>query len=263
MDEENGMLRMSLLEHLEELRDRIMKALWGFGIVFLLCVYFSDKLFAILIAPGFDALRRTGIPDAKIIAVDVMEQFSIIWVWTPMVVSLFVGAPWILWQVWRFTAPGLYAHERKWAVAFVTSTAGLFILGGAFGYFVVIRYGMTFLFSLGRFAGIVPQISIESYFDRFVDIMLGVGLAFELPVLIFFLTLVRVASPSFLLSHSRYAVMAIVIAAAFLTPTPDAFNLMLVCLPMCLLFFVGILASYLLVLRRERRQFPWWKGRRK
>ena len=201
MDEENGMLRMSLLEHLEELRDRIIKALWGFGVVFLLCVYFSDKLFAILIAPGFDALRRTGIPGAKFIAIDVMEQFSIIWVWTPLVVSLFLGAPWILWQIWCFISPGLYVRERKWAVPFVACTAGLFILGGVFGYFVAVRYGMTFLFSLGGFAGIVPEITIESYFERFVDIMLGIGVAFEIPVLIFFLTLIRVASPSFLLNQ--------------------------------------------------------------
>jgi sec-independent protein translocase protein TatC len=255
--EEGGMLRMSFLEHLEELRDRIIKALWGFGVIFLLCVCFSNPLFNIVMAPGYEALKNTGIKEAHFILIDPMEAFSIIWVWTPLVASLFFGAPWIGWQVWSFIAPGLYQREKKWAVPFVVGTAGLFILGGAFGYFIAFRYGMTFLFGLGGFAGIVPEISIDLYFDKFVDVMLGIGLVFELPVLIFFLTLIRVASPSFLLNHSRYAILAIVIIAAIVTPTPDVFNLMLFAVPMCLLFFLGIFASYLLVLKRENRRFPW------
>lgn len=256
-EDERGMLRMSFLEHLEELRDRIIKALWGFGIIFFLCVCFSNQLFNIIIAPGFDALKRTGIPGAEFTVIDPMEGFSIIWVWTPLVASIFFGAPWILWQVWLFISPGLYQREKRWAVPFVTCTSGLFILGGLFGYFIAIRYGMTFLFSLGGFAGIVPQITIENYFDKFVDMMLGIGLVFEIPVLIFFLTLIRVASPSFLLAHSRYAILAIVIIAAIVTPTPDVFNLMLFAVPMCMLFFLGVFASYLLVLKREKRRFPW------
>src|SRR5580704_9111472 len=255
--EEGGMLRMSFLEHLEELRDRIIKALWGFGVIFLLCVCFSNPLFNIVMAPGYEALKNTGIKEAHFILIDPMEAFSIIWVWTPLVASLFFGAPWIGWQVWSFIAPGLYQREKKWAVPFVVGTAGLFILGGAFGYFIAFRYGMTFLFGLGGFAGIVPEISIDLYFDKFVDVMLGIGLVFELPVLIFFLTLIRVASPSFLLNHSRYAILAIVIIAAIVTPTPDVFNLMLFAVPMCMLFFFGIFLSYLLVLKRENRRFPW------
>lgn len=256
-DPEEGMLRMSFLGHLEELRARIIAALYGFGVIFLLCVVFSNKLFEIVMVPGFAALKATGIPNANFVAIDPMEQFSIIWVWTPLVASMFLGSPWILWQVWAFISPGLYKREKKWAVPFVLCTAGLFILGGLFGYFIAFRYGMSFLFGLGGFAGVVPMISIESYFDKFVDVMLGIGLVFEIPVLLFFLTLIRVASPSFLLNHSRYAILAIVIIAAIVTPTPDVFNLMLFAVPMCLLFFLGVFASYLLVLRREKRRFPW------
>jgi sec-independent protein translocase protein TatC len=112
---------------------------------------------------------------------------------------------------------------------------------------------------------IQPMISVVEYFDLFVDVMLGIGLVFELPVIIFFLTLLRVVSPRFLMAHSRYAILGIVILAAIVTPTPDVFNLMLFATPMCLLFFFGIFASYLLVLKREGRQFPWrttmiWTG---
>ena len=251
------MLRMSFLEHLEELRDRIIKALWGFGAIFLACVIFSNPLFDIIMAPGRAAMKATGIQGAGFIAIDPMEQFQIIWVWTPVVAALFLGSPWILYQVWAFISPGLYQRERKWAIPFVLGTAGLFILGGCFGYFVAFRYGMAFLFGLGKDVGVLPLITIENYFDKFVDVMLGIGLVFELPILLFFLTLLRVVSPSFLLNHSRYAILAIVIIAAIVTPTPDVFNLMLFAVPMCMLFFLGIFLSYLLVLRREHRKFPW------
>src|SRR5215469_9867568 len=245
-DEEGGMLRMSFMEHLEELRARILKALYGFGAIFLLCVVFSNYLFTIVKRPGLIALKNTGNPLAHLVAIDPMEQFSIIWVWTPVVAALFLGSPWILYQVWAFISPGLYSREKKWAVPFVLCTAGLFILGGVFGYFVAFPYGMSFLFSLGG-TDVTPLISIDSYFDKFVDVMLGIGLVFELPVV----------SPSFLLNNSRYAILAIVIVAAIVTPTPDVFNLMLFAVPMCMLFFLGIFASYLLVLRREHRRFPW------
>ena len=255
--EEGGMLRMSFLEHLEELRSRLIKAVYGFGAVFLLCMLFCQPLFKIVMAPGFDALQRIGNPENHFVAISPMEQFSIIWLWTPLVAAIFLGSPWILWQVWSFIAPGLYHKEKRLAVPFVVCTAGLFILGGCFGYFLAFRYGLTFLFSLGGFAGIVNMISIDQYFSMFVDVMLGIGLVFEIPVLIFFLTLLHIASPSFLLAHSRYAILAITIIAAVITPTPDFFNMMLFAVPMCLLFFLGVFASYLLVLKREKRAFPW------
>jgi sec-independent protein translocase protein TatC len=255
--EEHGMLRMSFLEHLEELRARIIRALYGFGAVFLLCVVFSERLFDIIMEPGRVAMKATGIPGAHFIAIEPMENFQIIWVWTPVVAALFLGSPWILWQVWAFISPGLYKKEKKWAVPFVLATAGLFIVGGCFGYFLAFRYGLTFLLGLGKDVDVLPLISIDKYFDMFVDVMLGIGLVFELPILLFFLTLLRVVSPSFLLNHSRYAILGIVIVAAIVTPTPDVFNLMLFAVPMCMLFFLGIFLSYLLVLKREKQRFPW------
>jgi sec-independent protein translocase protein TatC len=141
----------------------------------------------------------------------------------------------------------------------VLSTAGLFIAGGCFAYFVAFRFGLAFLLGLGMGGGVIPLVTITNYFNLFVNVMLGVALVFELPVAIFFLTLLHVASPEFLLRHSRYAILVIVIIAAIVTPTPDVFNLMLFAVPMCLLFFVGIFASFLLVMHREGRRFPWGK----
>ena len=256
-DDEAGLLRMSFLEHLKELRARIIKALWGFGAIFLACVLFSYPLFKIVERPGLIALKNTGVPGAHFVQTNVMESFSIIWVWTPVVAAMFLGSPWILWQAWAFIAPGLYPRERRWAVPFLLCTAGLFIAGGLFGYFVAFPYSMSFLFGIGSPADILPLITIDDYFDKFVDVLLGIGLAFELPVLIFFLSLLRVVSPAFLLNHSRYAIIVILVVASLATPSPDAFTMMLFAAPMCMLFFLGIFASYLLVLRREHRRFPW------
>src|SRR6266446_2431978 len=256
---DEGMLRMSFLEHLEEMRHRIIRALQGFGVAFLLCIIFCYPLWDFVRAPAVDALTKIGVNPPKLYINEPMEAFSIIWVKVPLVFALFLGSPWVLYQVWAFIAPGLYHREKRLAVPFVVSTAGLFILGGAFAYFVAFRFGLAFLLGIGLQNGVAPLVTVTHYFDLFVNVMLGVALVFELPVAIFFLTLLHMASPRFLMRHSRYAILAIVILAAIITPTPDFFNLMLFAVPMCLLFFVGVFASYLLVLKREGRRFPWIK----
>jgi sec-independent protein translocase protein TatC len=254
-DEEEGMLRMSFLEHLEELRSRLIKMILGFIVTFVLCLIFADKLWLIVQAPAKSALDK--LHQGSLVAVSVMEQFSIIYIWVPVVASIFVASPWIVYQVWAFISPGLYKRERRWAIPFVVTTAGLFIAGGMFAYFVAFRYALVFLLSIGSFAGVQNMISIEGYFDLFVDVMLGVSLIFELPVVIFFLTLLRVLSPRWLLKNSRYAILVITILAAVVTPTPDAFNMMLFAVPMVGLYFVGLFASFLLVMHREGRHLPW------
>jgi sec-independent protein translocase protein TatC len=135
----------------------------------------------------------------------------------------------------------------------------LFILGGLFAYFVIFRFGLEFLLGLGIGHGVRPVISVTEYYDLFVDVMLAVGIVFEIPVLLFLLTLVRIVQPRFLIKHSRYAIMAIVVLAAIITPTGDVFNLTLFATPMIVLFYVGVFASYLLVLKREEKKFPWAK----
>ena len=250
------MLRMSFLEHLEELRSRLIRMVMGIGVAFVLALTFTDRLWDFVRQPAAQALKTLGYTP-NLVVITPMEAFNIIWVKLPIYCALFLASPWILYQVWAFISPGLYRRERRWAMPFIMGSAGLFILGGVFAYFVAFRYGLTFLLSIGRGNGVMPMVSLSEYFDLFVNVTLGVALIFELPVLIFFLTLLRIVSPSFLLNHSRYAILIIFIVAAIVTPTPDVFNLMLFATPMCLLFFIGIFASYLLVLNREGRQFPW------
>lgn len=253
--DDDGMLRMSILEHLEELRTRIIRALIGFGVAYLACLFLASPLWKFVQAPGQAAFKELG--RGGFIAIGVMERFSIIYVWTPLVAAIFVAFPWAIYQLWAFISPGLYRRERKWAVPFIVCTGGLFLCGGLFAYFVAFRYALVFLLGVGDDVNVTSWISIDDYFTNFVNVMLGISVIFELPVLIFFLTLIRVASPSFLIRHSDYAIMAIVILAAAITPSPDAFNLALFAVPMILLYFMGLFASYLLVLRREARRFPW------
>ena len=253
------MLRMSFLEHLEELRSRIIRALMGIAVAFVASLVFTKPLWNFIKEPAAAALKALGYKP-ELVAIDPMEQFNVIWFKLPVVCAIFLASPWIFYQIWAFISPGLYRRERRWAVPFVLSSAGLFIMGGLFAYFVAFRFALTFLLGIGHDMDVVPMVSITHYFDLFVDVMLGIGLVFELPILIFFLILLRILTPGFLMTHSRYAILAIFIIAAIVTPTPDVFNMMLFAVPMCMLFYVGVFAGYLLILHRENRRFPWKKA---
>jgi len=255
--EERGMLRMSFMEHLEDLRSVILRAVSGVVVAFFVSFLFCTNIWKIVAAPAVDALRQIGVNPPKLVAITPLEQFNVVYIKLPLLCSVFVGSPWIFYQLWTFISPGLYKREKRWAVPFILTTAGLFIIGGLFAYFVAFRYGLVFLLGIGRDINISPMVSVNEYFDLFVNVTLGVGLVFEMPVIIFFLTLLRLASPRFLLKHSRYAILGITIIAAVVTPTPDAFNMTLFTIPMIGLYFLGVFASYLLVLRREGKKFPW------
>ncbi len=255
-EEEEGMLRMSFLEHLEELRTRIIRCLLGMFVAFMISMCFMHEMWNAVKQPIVIALKTLGYPP-ELAARTPMEGISIVWFRVPILAAIFIASPWVVYQVWAFIAPGLYKRERRWAVPFILTTAGLFITGGLFAYFIAFRFALTFLLKIAKDSGIRPYISPSEYMDLFVNVILGVALIFEMPVLIFFLTLLRIVTPKFLLKHSRYAILAITITAAIVTPTPDAVTMTLVATPMILLYFVGIFASWLLVLRREGRTFPW------
>ncbi len=258
-EDDDGMLRMSFLGHLEELRKRIFLMLIGGAVAFIVSLTFCEELWGLVSEPARAALTSLGVKPPNLVAITPMEAFNVIWFKLPTLVAIFLSSPWILYQVWAFIAPGLYKKERRFAAPFVLTSASLFIAGGCFAYFVAFRYGLTFLLGIGMTKGVTPMVSINEYFDMFVNVTLGIGLVFELPILIFFLTLLRVVTPKFLISHSRYAILGIVILAAIITPTPDVFNLMLFATPMVLLFYAGIFASYILVMKRENRSLPWKK----
>lgn len=258
-DEEGGMARMSFLEHLEELRTRILRALGGLLVVYLLCLAFAKDLLTFVLTPFYAAVEgyttKAGDP-IKIINIRPLEQFQVIYIKVPLIAAVFVGAPWLMYQAWQFIAPGLYKKEKRWAVPFIFVTASLFILGGIFCYFVALRVTLEFLLTLSL-DQVEPYISVSEYLNLFIILEIGLGLIFQLPVLVFFLTLLRLTSPQFLLRNVRYAILIMFVAAAIITPTGDPLTMTLFAGPMILLYFIGIGASWLLVLRREGRRLPW------
>jgi sec-independent protein translocase protein TatC len=254
--DDEDMARMSFLEHLTELRARIIKALLGLVAAFAVSLTFTDPLWRFICRPAAQALTSLGYPP-QLYVFDPMDSFQIIWVKLPVVWALFLGSPWVLYQLWAFLAPGLYRHERRWAGPLIIGSSGLFILGGVFAYFVIFPYGLTFLLSIAKTEFVIPQVPLDIYFQTFVNVVLGVAVIFELPVVVFLLTALGVVTPGFLVRQSRYAILAIFILAAVVTPSTDVFNLMLFAAPMCVLFYLGVFAGYLLTLRREERPFPW------
>ncbi len=225
-EEEDGMLRMSFMEHLEELRSRLLKMIFGVIVAAVVSLSFSQPLWTVVCQPAVQALKALGY-EQTLVQISPMDAFNIIWFKLPILCAIFLASPWVLYQVWAFISPGLYRREKRWASPFILCSAGLFIIGGLFAYFVIFRYGLTFLLGIGQGNYVKPMISMDYYFDLFVNVMLGVGLVFEMPVLMFFLTLLRIVSPTFMLRHSRYAILAIFIIAAIVTPDagrlqPDA-----------------------------------------
>jgi len=208
---------IALLAHLEQLRSCVFRCLGGLGVAFVVSLTFTDRLWLIVSNPAIQALTQLGVKDPRLIMRSPMDGFSIVWIKLPLLVAIFMASPWIVYQIWRFATPALPKKFRSMAGPFVLATAGLFIVGGLFAYFVVFRFGLTFLLSIGVGDDITQRISIVDYFDLFVNVILGVGLVFEMPVVIFCLTLLRIASPAFLIDHSRYAILIIVIIAAIVT----------------------------------------------
>jgi sec-independent protein translocase protein TatC len=260
--EEQGMLRMSFLEHLEELRTRLIRIVAGLGISFAASLTFSNWLWEFVSAPAVDALKQLKANPPNLITLDPVELLTIVWWKMPFICSIFLAAPWILWQVWAFIAPGLYRKERRFAGPFVLASGFLFILGGLFAYFVAFRFGLVFLLGFSQITGltnITQNVTVQSYFDLFVNVILGVSVVFELPMVVFLAILLRITNTSFLMKNSRYAILLIVLMAAVITPTADAFNLALFSAPMILLYFAGVFAGYLVELERSDRRFPWAK----
>jgi sec-independent protein translocase protein TatC len=234
-DHEEG--KMSFLEHLGELRTRIIWSLIPSVIGLLVAFRFSDHILKFISRP----LASTG---SELVALAPTEAF-----WTSMklsmVVGIFLAMPVILWQVWAFVAPGLHRHERKYAGPFVIIGSLLFLAGGAFALLVVVPFALTFLVTFGQQQGIKSMISVEKHVDFVIKFTLAFGLVFELPVVITLLSLLGVVTPRFLSKNRKYAILINFVIAAILTPTPDIVNQALMAGPLCLLYEVGIVAAWI------------------
>ncbi len=243
--------QMSFLEHLEELRQRLLRSVLALGIGFAVCFYYSDKIYGLLARPLTDTLRSLHMPE-KLVYTNPTDPFNL-YIKLSIVAGLFVASPYVLWQLWLFISPGLYRHEKRYVWPFVLMTSGLFMAGGFFAYRLAFPAALRFLVEFGqRFQ---PMISINEYWNLALTIIVGVGVVFELPVVILLLSIFGIVTPKFLLKHIRYAVLISAVVAAALAPTPDWTTLFMFWIPMVGLYVLSIGLSWLVYLKKN------WKRR--
>jgi sec-independent protein translocase protein TatC len=243
---------MTFFEHLSELRKRIINSLYAIGIGAFVGVYVSKYVIKFIIRPIIKALTDAHL-NAELVYTHPAGYLNT-YITLGVYIGIVLASPFVLYQVWLFVAPALYKHERSAVTGFIFSTVFLFLAGIAFGYFVTLPYILRFLVGFqGPVSSIKPMITVNEYFDLVLLILLGLGLVFELPILIFFLSLFGIVTPKFLWKNFRYAILVIAIVAAIVTPTPDAMTMLIFMAPMIGLYFVGIAVSAIVTRRRERR----------
>ena len=246
---------MTFFEHLTELRKRIIYSLYAIGIGTFIGVYLSKYFIEWINKPMLKALADAHL-DPKLIYTHPAGALNLV-LTIGVYLGIVIASPIVLYQIWLFVAPALYKHERGAITGFMFSTIVLFLGGIAFGYFVTLPYILHFLVNPGPLFGlghdVVPMTSVNEYFDLILLILLGMGLMFELPVLIFFLSLFGIVTPKFLWRNARYAIAIISVVAAIVTPTPDATTMLVFMAPMIGLYFLGIAVSAVVTRRRERR----------
>jgi sec-independent protein translocase protein TatC len=243
---------MSFLEHLEELRQRLLHSVVSIVVGFGVCFYFSDQIYGFLARPLTDTLRALHMAD-KLVYTNPTDPFNL-YIKLSIVTGLFLASPYVLWQIWLFISPGLYRHEKRYVWPFVFLTSSLFICGGLFAYYMAFPAALKFLVEFGK--RFQPMISINEYWNLALTLIVGVGVVFELPVVILVLSLFGIVTPQFLLRNIRYAVLITAVVAAAIAPTPDWTTLFMFWIPMVGLYIFSIGLSWIVQLRRK------WKQRR-
>ena len=243
--EDSELPRMSFLEHLEDLRRRLLYSIVALTAAFLLCWTYAREIYAWLEHPLVQFLA----PGDKLAFTSVTAPFFL-YMKVAFFAGIFLASPIILWQLWLFIAPGLYPREKRMSLPFILFATFFFVIGGYFGYRVVLPMAARFFVELG--SGFKQVITVDDYFDFSSKLILGMGLVFETPVLILFLSIFGIITPQFLLAKFKYAVVLIFIVAAVITPTPDMVTQSALAVPMILLYLLGIGISYLFGKKPDR-----------
>jgi sec-independent protein translocase protein TatC len=222
---------MSLMEHLDELRRRIIHSAGYLAAGFAVAWIFRNWLLNFLQAP----LLKIG---KSLVFTHPMDALNLN-LYVAMLAGAIIASPFILYQVWLFIAPGLYQKEKRFVFPFMAATISLFLLGAAFGYYYVLPGAIKILvIQFGH--DFTPMITIEDYSSFFLSIILGLGISFEMPILIFFLAMFGLVSPKFLWKNIRYAILAVFIIAAIICPSPDPWTMCIYAIPMLSLYVIGI-----------------------
>jgi sec-independent protein translocase protein TatC len=242
--------RMSMLEHLYELRDRIIKCAVAIALGSVVAWFLYPQIFDILLNPYCD-LQGANPDDCLLLQTEPLEGFSV-----RLKIAGYGGIalamPVLLWQVWRFVTPGLYSHEKKWAYPFVFSALLLFLLGAALAYYSLTP-ALDFLVSVGG-EGLNQEFRPAPYFELITYMMLAFGIGFEFPIVLIFLQLAGILSAETLRRNRRYAVVAIVVIVAVITPSGDPYTLGILSIPMYLFYEAAIIIGSLLTRRRRREE---------
>lgn len=222
------------MEHLTELRKRIVLSFWGVLIGFFITYYFSDTIFAWLMTPLCDALSRDHCP---MIFTGLAEPFMV-YLKVGLIGGIFLASPWIFFQLWSFIAPGLHRHEKKWVVPFISLATIMFVGGALLTYFYIFPFAFQFFLSQAS-APIMPMLSMQDYFSFSAGLLLAFGMLFELPILIILLNTIGVVKAKTLWGTWRYGIVGIYILAAILTPA-DPYTMLLLGTPLSILYLASL-----------------------
>lgn len=239
---EEALPAMSFLQHLEELRRRIIYCIIAVAVGFFACWKYAENIFELMQRPIMEALKRNGVAE-KLVYLSPTEPFNL-YLKIGALAGVFVSSPYILYQVWLFISPGLYRKEKRYVIPFMASTIALFAAGGLFGYKLVYPAALDFLIGYGK--QFQPMITIGEYTDLFLTVILGLGVVFELPILVFFLSLMGVITAGWMWRNIRYSILVIFIIAAILTPTTDILNMCIFAAPMVGLYILSIGIAWLM-----------------
>jgi sec-independent protein translocase protein TatC len=229
---------MGFFEHLEEFRRRLVTSLIALAAAFGVAWSRSEWLFEILARPV-----RRYLPPGQNLAYTTLTEPFLLYFRVALLGGMILASPIILWQVWLFVAPALYRREKRFAIPFLMASVLFFLAGCAFGYLEAFPVVVGFLVGMGT--NFQAVITINEYLSTATKVILGLGLCFELPILIFFLTRMGVVSERWLLKKFKYAVLVVFVVAAVITPTPDVATQVVFAVPMLLLYLLGIAISWI------------------
>ncbi|PYR29193.1 MAG: twin-arginine translocase subunit TatC [Acidobacteria bacterium] len=245
-DDDASSSKMSFLEHLDELRKRIINSCIAIAVCVLLGFGFIDRIFNFIFAPT----RRALPPGVKLIYTQPGEAFSL-YIEIALIIGVMLAAPFIMYQVWRFIAPGLYSNEKRFAIPFVLFTTLGFLAGAAFNHYISFPFMMAFFASFNT-----PELAfmpkLEDVFGLYSKMLIGMGIVFQMPTVVFFLAKMKLLTARFLVANLKYALLLTFIIAAVITPTGDMMTQTIFAAPMIALYLLSIVIAWIVGPKRQK-----------
>jgi sec-independent protein translocase protein TatC len=245
-DDNSAAGRMSFLEHLDELRKRIVNSAIAIGVCVVLGFAFINRIVDFILAPTRGALP----PGVKMIYTEPGEAFSL-YIQISLIMGVVLAAPIIMYQVWLFIAPGLYSNEKRLAVPFVLFTTIGFVAGAAFNHYIAFPFMMAFFASFNT-PDLAFMPKLDDVFGLYTKMLLGMGIVFQMPTVVFFLAKMKLITARFLISNFKYAFLIIFVAAAVITPTGDMVTQTIFAAPMVALYLLSIIIAWVVGPKRVR-----------